>query len=437
MFHLGSSTTTDSTNIDANGDFFTVDFGNKFAHYDKLLPPTDGLTHQGVEVAHFLSALRFKGVSGPVSLIAHSNGGLAARAFLVANPPIITDPAVSTSDVAELITYGTPHWGADILRLQTLGNPLLLIKFFEVEMASAILDPAIQGARDALLKGCNGDQPILSDFLDKLNDPQRPLPNNTRYVSIIGQAPFFPIGNRTVFDDCHSRHWDTLVPTSSASLNGKGLLAPEPVRTIRTNEFHVGQGNDYSSILCALDLNCLRFDVYAPVDVEITAPDGRSMSKQMAAVPGASYVVVQDPDGHPETSVVIPFPRDGEYTVKVIPKPGASPTDTYTLEVTRGDTTQVLAQDQQIQDILPEPFVVNVSKADIDGDGDIDRSDQRIFHSSLGSCVGDADLVPTTDYNASGCTDFDDYRIWFEFYWDFAPPQPCNDCSANSRSLLR
>jgi hypothetical protein len=73
---------------------------------------------------------------------------------------------------------------------------------------------------------------------------------------------------------------------------------------------------------------------------------------------------------------------------------------------------------------------------DLDDDDDVDRTDQKILHSSLGRCAGDQSFVAETDYNASGCTDFNDYRVWFGFYREFAPP-PCEDCAANSRSLFR
>jgi hypothetical protein len=74
---------------------------------------------------------------------------------------------------------------------------------------------------------------------------------------------------------------------------------------------------------------------------------------------------------------------------------------------------------------------------DLDADGDVDRIDQSIFRSSLGKCAGDGGFIPETDYNATGCTDLDDYRLWFVFYRDFVPSLPCDGCNANSRSLLR
>jgi hypothetical protein len=67
---------------------------------------------------------------------------------------------------------------------------------------------------------------------------------------------------------------------------------------------------------------------------------------------------------------------------------------------------------------------------DLNDDGDIDRTDQTIFHSSLGRCAGDDSFVAETDYNGSGCTDFNDYLAWYWFYKEFTSTQPCDACGA-------
>ena len=69
---------------------------------------------------------------------------------------------------------------------------------------------------------------------------------------------------------------------------------------------------------------------------------------------------VPDETGHLFTTVIIPFPQQGDYRINVSPKPGASPTDTYTIEVTKAGTTTVLVQDQQVQDIPSDPLNVVV-----------------------------------------------------------------------------
>jgi hypothetical protein len=99
-------------NLRSDGDFFTVDFGDKNADYPDLPSGQDGLFHQGVEVAYFISRLKAEQVRMPLTLIAHSNGGLAARSFLL-RPDTTATPRVSAGDVSTVISYGTPHRGAD------------------------------------------------------------------------------------------------------------------------------------------------------------------------------------------------------------------------------------------------------------------------------------------------------------------------------------
>jgi hypothetical protein len=135
------------------------------------------------------------------------------------------------------------------------------------------------------------------------------------------------------------------------------MLVPK----ITTDEPHMGQGDDYPTILCALAPNCLQIRAMSPVDIEVVAPDGRNMSRQMTAIPGASFMEIEDEDTHVTTTVLVPFPLPGNYKINVSPKDGASPTDTYTLEVTREGTTIVLAQNQPVHSIPPQGYTVVVS----------------------------------------------------------------------------
>jgi hypothetical protein len=73
------------------------------------------------------------------------------------------------------------------------------------------------------------------------------------------------------------------------------------------------------------------------------------------------------------------------------------------------------------------PMPVSVA-GDLNGDGVVDRVDRSILIGSFGSCTGDASFIAETDYNGTGCTDFDDYLTWYRFYKDFASTQPCEAC---------
>ncbi|MBI3801419.1 MAG: hypothetical protein HY268_31155 [Deltaproteobacteria bacterium] len=355
----------DDASLDATGDFFVVDFGNNLANYDGLPKDQDGVWHQGLEVKTFIDTLVEQRVRLPLTLVGHSMGGLAARSALVQQPGVV-------QNVAALITYGTPHRGvagADLLNwLQYIPDPFVglagIFGLIPPELGTTFpevrLNVEKSGGYGDVEFGCASGQLVLPKFLDTLEnqslpEPLRPEP--LRYVSIIGQKPLPTEGDRPL--DCHSNKWDGLVPVSSASMR-KNLHPPTHHRGIVTNDGHLGEGNDFPAILCALDPHCVVFTVHSPVDVEVMAPDGRMMAQQVAEIPGASYMEVEDKNGDPMTTVLIPFALPGNYEVHVDPKPDVLPTDTYTLDMTHDETTEVLAQDVQIQNIPPQGYTAPV-----------------------------------------------------------------------------
>src|SRR5439155_10718224 len=100
--------------FDPAGDFFTASFGDSLANYPiAVCGKRCGILHQADELQAFIEFLRSHNVKRSLSLVAHSMGGLAARAY-------IEDPKNRASEaVFELVTYGTPHQGinpADYIR---------------------------------------------------------------------------------------------------------------------------------------------------------------------------------------------------------------------------------------------------------------------------------------------------------------------------------
>jgi len=99
--------------------------------------------------------------------------------------------------------------------------------------------------------------------------------------------------------------------------------------------------------------------IECPVDLEITDPDGLVLNKQGSQIPEGIYQEIDtDGDGELDDFFTIPEPKEGIYLIKLIPEAGASPTETFTLDVCKDGTTKVLAQDVQVQDIPDFPFVV-------------------------------------------------------------------------------
>jgi pimeloyl-ACP methyl ester carboxylesterase len=339
-------------NFVPGASFYTATFGNCKANYFVENPFTEqrtyfgrpGILHQADEVHGFIRSLNVSGMS-QVNIVAHSMGGIAARSYIADNP--------GTNNLLNFITYGSPHWGVPF------SWPV-----------SPILDARSDGARD-LAVHCDFDPLGAASTLDYIQTPflehlrQIELPNSIRYVNIQGRIP----SDAPLIADflgCLSLHWDFPIPTESADL----VVPPHaPInqsiivrkRTlITTDRVHTSQPSDFSAILCALDLNCMIYRTHSPVDIEITAPDGRMITRQLTEIPGASYMETLEESGTISATVLLPFPLEGEYSVKVVAKPDGIATDTYGLDVTRAGITTPLAQDQSVVAIPDKPYTVNV-----------------------------------------------------------------------------
>jgi len=172
-------------------------------------------------------------------------------------------------------------------------------------------------------------------------------------------------------DECATGSLSSDVAVPSASSNLAGIL-PTSKRwsLLNTPDVHTelpfGLGgtalpDDFSTILCALDESCLELHVMSPVDIQVTGPNGFTISNNFTSMPGADYRNVVNPAGHEISTVLIPFPQTGKYTIAVTPKHGAQPTDTFTITMTQNGTTTTLADHMQIQSIPPDGFHVMAS----------------------------------------------------------------------------
>lgn len=96
---------------------------------------------------------------------------------------------------------------------------------------------------------------------------------------------------------------------------------------------------------------------YCPVDLIVSDPAGRILSKDINEIPNAFYENSDFNDGNDLYDFfAIALPSIGNYLISVVPKPNAAPTDTYSLKAIINGQTMVLAQDVQIQNIPSEPL---------------------------------------------------------------------------------
>lgn len=105
---------------------------------------------------------------------------------------------------------------------------------------------------------------------------------------------------------------------------------------------------------------------FSPIDLSIEDPDGLIINKQASLIPDATYVEQDlDNDGDLDDLVTVPYPKEGDYQIVVLPEPGAQPTDKYTLEVSRGDAPTTLAQDVAIGKIPADGYLVRATETSI------------------------------------------------------------------------
>jgi len=136
----------------------------------------------------------------------------------------------------------------------------------------------------------------------------------------------------------------------------------------------------------SIDLSEFIASLGSPADISVTDPDGMVVSASQSDIEGAVHVTHDaDSDGDQEAFVVIPNRKLGDYLITVIPDPEALPTDTFSLQVTSGTQTLVLAHDVPIGDITGEPFLVSSTVEGL-----------SIPESPIDT---DADSIPDTDDN--------------------------------------
>ena len=105
---------------------------------------------------------------------------------------------------------------------------------------------------------------------------------------------------------------------------------------------------------------------YCPVDLEISDPDGLTLNKSGSDILGAIYEEIDiNGDGDLDDAFMIPEPKIGDYAISVIPELGASPGDTYSLQVGAYGQTIVLAENTPISEIPEQPYAIQSTEGGI------------------------------------------------------------------------
>ena len=157
------------------GDFYTMNFSDS----DRFLFPSQNLSfpHQGAELSAIIeTVLQANPGKTKATIVAHSMGGLAARAYLQGLGQL-DNTALRISyrgDVDQLITIGTPHRGAEIA---FLCDELPVFCIFAKISRTSVAVESLKANSAAF----GATAPFgLNNLLNN------PLPTDVKYTSIIG-----------------------------------------------------------------------------------------------------------------------------------------------------------------------------------------------------------------------------------------------------------
>lgn len=311
--------------IPGNSDFYVVSIG------DPLIQ--GGLDAWGLELRLYLDRIKRNRTDGAhrFILVAHSAGGLAARAYLQGSG--------YQQDVHHLITYGTPH----------NGTPGAVGRSF-VEWVSCPDSPAF-----AVSQGIREMAPG-SAFLRDLNG--KTLPDGVGFTSLIGRSTCSPV--RTAILGLRS---DCVVPTSSQSLaSALTLNQPLPVGFKVTSKDHADQTSDWINILWAIMRVTpgasapMTVQASPGADVRLTDPWGRVVDKTRRGLDLISYEEIAGDDGRLHDVITLPTPLYGRYTVQPVAEASVPAGATYDLSVKQADRTTVMADKAPVSGISATPF---------------------------------------------------------------------------------
>jgi hypothetical protein len=114
----------------------------------------------------------------------------------------------------------------------------------------------------------------------------------------------------------------------------------------------------------------------SPIDLIVTDPDGFTISREtfiqtdeeyLREIPGVLYYsdAQSGADGKPSPLVFSPLLKIGDYTIEVIPRSDAAPTDLYDLRVRLHETTVVLADNVPVTEVPSHGYGVEFGGAGV------------------------------------------------------------------------
>jgi len=197
-------------------------------------------------------------------------------------------------------------------------------------------------------------------------------PFTYNYVTKYGEAKAFEYnvveatawGDNKVVPAFYSAEEEKLVtlrPSTGDTSGNTPLGRPNPFRVDyygRVRRFPIDITYKRADVLGIL--------VKSPVKLVVTDPEGFTVTSDFREASSMVYLELDtDGDNELDDMVIVLGHKVGDYTIQVVPKPDAVPDDTYTLEVSVGNTTIVMAQNVSIADIPSNPYIVTSNETGI------------------------------------------------------------------------
>lgn len=127
-----------------------------------------------------------------------------------------------------------------------------------------------------------------------------------------------------------------------------------------------GRVKELPANITTAQANALEIKTKSPVTLDVTDPDRFSITNDsFREVENMIYLEAASADGKSDDMVIVSHPGVGDYIIFVAPKPEASLTDTYTLEVSSGNATAVLASNVSVSEIPSQPYIVTSNETAI------------------------------------------------------------------------
>ena len=205
-----------------------------------------------------------------------------------------------------------------------------------------------------------GDDWPLDYEIQFMVSPSFDLEQTISDMRVTGELEDVPPGQQT--ENSISWDWSALLPVGL--YDTMVALTPEHYNNIYyyDDEIRLCRGRyvDYDlRNVMILDEGAIGILSDCPVDVTVVDPEGLVINKESNEILGATYVETDiNGDGDLDDIILIPDRKIGDYQITVTPEPDAEPNDTYTLVVSAGDTTIVLAEDVPISEIPDQPYII-------------------------------------------------------------------------------